>query len=90
MIYCLLSSENSFCAKRPSQKSPDPVFIEMNHNFLFDSRENGIGSRLLKCKIYYCLPPFKKKAITEDITFIFVTWWDNQNLKLQGQMCFPE
>jgi len=73
MIYCLLSSENSFCTKRPLQKSPDPVFIETNHHFLFDSCWNGIGSKLLKCKIYYCLLPFKKKKITEDFTSLF---WD--------------
>lgn len=74
MTYCLLYSENSFCAKRPLQKSPDAVFIEMNHNFLFDSCENGIGSKLLKCKVYYCLPPLKKKKITGDFTPIFVMW----------------
>lgn len=45
---------------------------------------------LLKCKIYYCFPPFKKKKITEDFTSIFEMWWDSQNLKLQGQMYFPE
>lgn len=58
MIYCLLSSENSFCAKRPLQKSPDPVLIEINHNFLFDSCEIGIGSKLNKMQNLLLLPTF--------------------------------
>lgn len=84
MIYCLFSSENSFCASIPFWKSPDPDFIELNPTFLFDSQENGICLKLWKCKIYYCLPPLKKKKITKEFMVIFVTWWDNKNVKLQG------
>lgn len=90
MIYCLFSSQKSFCASRPLWKSPDPDFIEINHNFLFDSQENSICFKLWKCNIYYCLPHFKKKKITKEFTVIFVTWWDNKNLKLQGRVYIPK
>lgn len=68
-------------------KSPDQ-FLKLT-SFLFDSLENYIGSKLLKSKNTTASHVLRKKKVTENFASIFMTWWENQNLKLQGQMYFP-
>lgn len=82
-ICCLVFRKFSLCQNHQIQ------FLFKWTSFLFDSLENGIGSEL-KMQKCHGIPHFKKKKITENFTSIFMTWWENQNLKLQGQMYFPE